>query len=537
MFKFCIIKLYIEAKVGTLMIEYFKKMLADIGMKECIINTVIVTALYIVISLQPYMLSKIFTNSGTNILVIGSIIIFSFLAQPLVNFPNNNMLQRIRKSSKKIIFESVAEKGFQYSLNHSLGKTQSLINEASFCVRNLYSEVFQFFFKSVIMAILYTSLLVRSDFKLGIIYLISVIIFLLFAYKTSSNSTSHIQTALNSSTKINEYVVDYFRNIDTIASRKTVNYEAGIYNELLNDEKNIYYHVQLLQDRKFLVQQIFLILLFALQFVYLMVFNENGRQLISESLLIMIYSIIVLSSFSKNVIVAKELFSRLNISLNKLDFNGGADVANVEHAKQQAGLKAENLGIKIREKKIFDDLNFSFKHDEKIHITGENGSGKSTLVKIISGLLKATEGSITISEEYTKSGEIAYFSQTSNLFNRTIRDNLLYPDGQDLDEKLIETLREVGFSGNNSELLTLLDEYPGDLDGQFSGGEKQRILLARMLLSSGKIVIIDELDSALDSAGKEAFTKIINEKMNDRLVLVISHSDKTGINFDREFSL
>lgn len=186
-------------------------------------------------------------------------------------------------------------------------------------------------------------------------------------------------------------------------------------------------------------------------------------------------------------------------------------------------------------RKIFRDLNLRIRSGEKIALVGLNGAGKTTLVKLICGLYHPTSGRILINgidlewlkkEEYHK--KIGVFFQDSKEFSFTIGENVSGLSEDEYDEvQVSQVLEKVGLFERVNSLKKGVHTYIGkeqDKEGiHLSGGELQKLLLARSLYHNPLFVILDEPASALDALSEQKLYESYNELIDDRGALFISH--------------
>ncbi|MFU0800434.1 MAG: ABC transporter ATP-binding protein/permease [Xylanivirga thermophila] len=192
-----------------------------------------------------------------------------------------------------------------------------------------------------------------------------------------------------------------------------------------------------------------------------------------------------------------------------------------------SSLTASNLGYSYDDKFVFNNLNFKITQKSKTAICGENGSGKSTLIKVISGLVKSYNGSLKINdiELYDVSleswrEEFAYVMQEPYLFAGTVKDNIRLGNLNAKDCDVQKVMEYVG-------ILYLSDRTVSMDMNDLSGGEKQRISIARALLKNTPILILDEPSNNLDEEGLRWLWNFIEEC--DKTLLFISH-EKSIIN-------
>ncbi|QZY55701.1 ABC transporter ATP-binding protein [Crassaminicella profunda] len=163
-------------------------------------------------------------------------------------------------------------------------------------------------------------------------------------------------------------------------------------------------------------------------------------------------------------------------------------------------------------KEALKDVNLSVLKGEVFGIMGENGGGKSTLLKNISGLIKPTKGKLLVN------GEVGYLSQNPNdyLFNDTVYEEIKYT----LDQKGINDLSRIEKVCDELDILKYKNKNPRDL----SGGEKQRVALASILVMEPEILILDEPTRGLDRNLKERLGTIIKELQNKgKTIILVTH--------------
>lgn len=198
-------------------------------------------------------------------------------------------------------------------------------------------------------------------------------------------------------------------------------------------------------------------------------------------------------------------------------------------------LQVKQLGYKAGDTPLLDNINLTLKEGQFTLITGPSGCGKSTLLKIIASLLSPTTGSIfycgddiaRLSPEAYRQ-QVSYCAQTPALFGDTVYDNLIFPwqirDMRPQPEKLLADLAQ----------FNLAEETLQKSINELSGGEKQRISLIRNLQFLPKVLLLDEMTSALDERNKHNVNEIIHRYVKEQRVGVlwvthdkneISHAD------------
>ena len=218
---------------------------------------------------------------------------------------------------------------------------------------------------------------------------------------------------------------------------------------------------------------------------------------------------------------------KLNIDLmtNKKKFNFDKIIS--------LNLKDLNFRYENKEKQILKNLNLELKTNQFIGIRGETGAGKSTLVDIITGLLKPESGSFTINEKKFSSlpknwhNNISYVPQNISLIDDTLERNIaLGINDKHIDRnKIMEVIKLSKL--NKFSQSSYIDSVLGENGLQVSGGEKQRIGIARALYYDRKIFIFDEATNALDENTEVGILENLRENLKDKIVIFISHKSTT----------
>lgn len=196
----------------------------------------------------------------------------------------------------------------------------------------------------------------------------------------------------------------------------------------------------------------------------------------------------------------------------------------------QIAVEIKNLSFAHEEKEALNDITLSINKGEKVALVGESGSGKTTLINIISGFLKPEDGKVLINgtdinkidkKEYVKS--ISIVPQFPHIFNMSIEDNVSLGSSADLEKLLsiYESTKVSDFAeGYEGKYKTQIGE--GE-KVELSGGEKQRIAIARALLKASGFFILDEPTSALDPETEEMLTSIFSKDLENRTLLIAAH--------------
>ncbi|MBA6363848.1 type I secretion system permease/ATPase, partial [Colwellia sp. BRX8-8] len=203
----------------------------------------------------------------------------------------------------------------------------------------------------------------------------------------------------------------------------------------------------------------------------------------------------------------------------------------VSRTKLSGNINAENISFKYpnAESDSLQPMSVKINQGERIAIVGHNGSGKTTLAKLLLGLYQPSKGSIQFDglnhrqihpSDLRKN--IGYLPQDIVLFHGTIRDNILFGTRQVTEYQLIRAVQLSGVSAFTDHNSQGLDQQVGESGSALSRGQRQSIVLARAILNSPQILLLDEPTASLDARAEKKFIEAINATAKDRTMLLIT---------------
>jgi subfamily B ATP-binding cassette protein MsbA len=204
----------------------------------------------------------------------------------------------------------------------------------------------------------------------------------------------------------------------------------------------------------------------------------------------------------------------------------------------------ENVTFCYEETPVLRNINLSIKAGEVVAFVGMSGGGKTSLVNLIPRFYDVTSGRILIDGRDIRDvslsslrSQIAIVTQQTILFNDTVRNNIAYGDIERTEDDIIGAARAANAHNFILKLPQGYDSNIGELGTKLSGGEKQRISIARALLKDAPILILDEATSSLDTEAEIEVQEALDNLMKGRTTLVIAHRLSTIRNADRIIAL
>ncbi len=250
-------------------------------------------------------------------------------------------------------------------------------------------------------------------------------------------------------------------------------------------------------------------------------------------------------------IINKLVTSTINLSVNKTslellyneilmkkDFEEKVPPINkIKKIVFNEKLELKNLSFKYPEQNenIFEDLNFSIKRGEIIGFVGESGAGKTTLVEIIMGLLEPTSGKLLIDNKHLLNKDnkknwyknISYVPQNIFLNDDSIRNNITFSESKISHLNYTKINKSIILSGLKNFVQSLENKSNtaiGEMGESISGGQRQRLGIARALYKEHQLLILDEPTSALDEKTEANFLEVIKKLTRKRTIIIISHN-------------
>lgn len=229
------------------------------------------------------------------------------------------------------------------------------------------------------------------------------------------------------------------------------------------------------------------------------------------------------------------LFKYLNVE------NGIKDKKDAKPAKIRNGeVEFRNITFRYKKNKVFENFNLKIKANEKVALVGHSGSGKSTLVKLLFRFYDPQKGKILIDGEDIKNfkqetlrGEMSVVPQECLLFDDTIWNNIKFSNPDAKDSEVWNAIRFAQLDRFIENLPKKEKTIVGERGVKLSGGEKQRVSIARALLANKKILVLDEATSSLDSKTEYEIQKDLAKLMKGRTVIIIAHRLSTIMKSDR----
>lgn len=420
--------------------------------------------------------------------------------------------------------------------SRSTGDILERINELS-NIKELFINIIISIFLDFILSLSTLIILINLNLRLTILVLIMIIVYIIYGVFITKKIRLSAEEVILKDTVYKSYLYETVSGIQTIKHLNKIDYYL----------KSIYQKFTLMLKTSFKFHKIILN-----QGIIKEIINELGMYIILVTGILLIkdnkLSIINLITFTSLVSYLTEPIKNVINYLPKMEYLKQSykkinDFIVIEEENLNDGVNFQNGDIEVSNlnysyngvKKTIDNLSLKINQNEKILLMGKSGAGKSTLCKLLLKLMKYEEGSIKINniriEDYSSHSirdNITYISQEEVLFSDTIKNNLISEENEILNDIIRICQIDKIIDKKPFRLNTYLLEQGSNL----SGGEKQKIILARGLLRNSKIIILDEALSEVPEADSKHILKNIVDYFQDRTIIYITHHEIKNV-FDR----
>ena len=442
---------------------------------------------------------------------------------------------RLETNLRKYGIEGLSKASFSFFDTHPSGKTRKIIDDNATDTHMIVAHLIPDNAGAILMPILLLVLGFFVSLKVGIILIILSIV-------------GGISLSMMTGEK--EFMKIYQESLETLSS-ETVEYVRGIQvikifgisvesfkalNTAIKNYSKYSLEYAMSCKRGFVGFQWFFFSFIAMVIpILLLFFNIEDPKMLAVELIMVLFlsgalfvSLMAIMYVSMYAFMGQSVVEKLEsifeeMNSNKLTFGSNEEFENYN-------ITFENVSFGYTDKKIINNLSFSLEENKSYALVGASGSGKSTIAKLISGFYKVDSGVIKIGNRSISSyseealiNNIAFVFQNVKLFKTSIYDNVKIGKA---DASYEEVMTAMNLAGCNS----ILDKFSereqtqiGTKGVYLSGGEKQRIAIARAILKDAKIIIMDEASAAVDPENEYELQRAFSNLIKDKTVIMIAH--------------
>jgi len=498
-------------------------------------------------------IEKIFINKDqTLIYVIPILIIIAFSTKGISLYMARSIMIRVAEEVKKSIqidmLSSIIKADTEQIENKHSGKYISNLNFDVNQITGMLSNAFLSLFKDGFTLIGLLTVMFIQNWRLSLIALIMIPLATLTAKKLGKRIGKVTTEAQEKSGDLNKYLIDLFKNHKIIKIFQRENFENSRSKKFVNEltEKSI--KILTVFIRATPIMEILTGIMIAILIFYsgILIVNEqlsiNNFFSFLAAMMLAYQPVRALATVNVNIgqgiSAGKRILPIIDIK-NKISLNDDQNEILIENAS----INFENVSFNYQSninKKILKNININIKGAKMTALVGHSGSGKSTLLNLIPRIYDPISGQILIDDQNIKNlnlsslrKQISIVDQNTTLFDDTVFNNIKYANpnaSRNEIYKAAEMSMSIDFINS---LEKKFETTIGENGVKLSGGEKQRLSIARAFLKNSKIILLDEATSSLDSETEEKIQQALETLISNKTTVVIAHRLSTILNSDK----
>ncbi len=497
-------------------------------------------------------IKELFINKSQNLIIlIPALIILAFIIKGaslyLAKVIMINVSEEVRKDIQTDMFASLIKADTQLVDNKHSGKfIGNLMNDVNMIV-NLISTAILNLFKDSLTLIGLLSVMFYQNWKLSLIAIIMIPL-ASFAARTLGKRIGKVSTQqMQRAGLLTSYLIEIFKNHKLIKIFQKENYEKKRANDLIHTLKEASRKINIVFVRASPIMESLTGIMIAL-IIFIsakLVINDELEvsNFFSFLAAMMLAYQPVRSLATLNIAVQQGLSGARRIipiidDENEIKDTVGAKDLIINNG--QIEFEKVEFNYLLNERQILNTINLSIPGRKMTALVGQSGAGKSTILNLIprfynvmGGDIKIDNQSIYSSTIFSLRKNISLVSQDTTLFDDTVRNNIAYAN-LDATQEQIEEAAKFSFADEFIEKLpNKYDTLIGENGVRLSGGEKQRLSIARAILKKSSIILLDEATSSLDAETENKIQKAISFLTQGKTTIVIAHRLSTILNSDK----
>lgn len=520
------------------MIEIFNLYMNNYYEKyKLFLNTfVIVTILYIILESVtiPVLIGNLITNINNPkkylyyILFVYTLILVLYYIKKRFE---SKLFPDLLTYSRTLFFSNLIDKYSENYKSLKMGSNVSRINLITYIFREYTTYLVDSIIPFSLISLFISLTLIFINYNLGLITLLSLIIFYIIIFMFIDTMFKKIKYISDSYYKMDNDYIDIFSSLmntylnnNEVKEKEKIQNSQNIYNLSLND-------YQILNTKLCISLYFIVILTSFISILYITIYSKDKNKVII--IILLIYFINSLLILSKNIPQTLNQYAIIKESNGYVKNLLNIHTNNLQKEIKSGKIELKNLSFGYKKNHIIlKNINLIIKDKDKVAIIGRSGSGKSTLSKILLKFYKY-QGEILIDDKNIKDintkylrTKILYGNQKTILYDMTVIDNIKYGNNSQ-SEYILKLLNDYELLDIFSGLKNGIYSESGVQGNELSGGMQKIVILLRTILKSEDsksfIVILDEPLAGLDSKTRKKVIKLINDKFNDKTLVIITH--------------
>lgn len=484
-------------------------------------------------------------NASVHSIKIVLYMTLSALLYAFSGIASHKLAFRLETNLRKKGIEGLADSSFRFYDLNSSGHIRKTIDDNAEKTHSAVAHMLPDNMQALLVPIFALALSFAISLRVGAV-IITLSIVSGFILKGMMGNGEFMKLYQDSLGKLSGETVEYIRGMQVVKIFGCKLKSFTALHEAIMDYSKFAYHYSISCKKPYVIYQLIFLGLIAIITIPLSFFLSDIRDpkmIAVELIMIFFLSGVMMVSFMKIMWAGQFIFTAKYAveSLEKLYSQMQED--KLSYGKrthfENYSIEFDDVSFSYGENKVFEDLSFSLSEKRTYALVGPSGSGKSTIAKLLSGFYKVDSGRIKIGgyplEEYTKETivkNISFVFQDSKLFKKTIYENVALADENATKEEVMKAMHLAGCAEIISKFKDKENTIIGSKGVYLSGGEIQRIAIARAILKKSPIVIMDEASAAIDADNEYELQKAFKNLMKDKTVIMIAHRMTSITNVD-----
>ena len=455
--------------------------------------------------------------------------------------------EEVKRDIQNDVFASLLKADTRIIDEKHSGKFIANLTNDVLLITNLLSTVVLNLFKDSLTLIGLLSVMFYQNWKLSLIAIIMIPLASIAAKSLGKRISKVSNQQMNRAGILTSYLMEMFKNHKLIKIFQREKYEKHRAFEFINNLKESTKKIAIVYVRASPIMEFLTGIMIAFLIFFaakLIVKNElevnNFFSFLAAMMLAYqpVRSLATLNiSVQQGISGAKRVLPIID-DVPQVKEKINAEILNIN----EGAISFENICFKYpnTEKEILKSINLNFSGGKMTALVGHSGAGKSTILNLIPRFYDSNSGDIKIDEQsiyhttiYSLRNNISLVSQDTTLFDDTIKNNIAYADAKASQDE-IEQAAKLSFADEFIEKMpNKYETLIGENGIRLSGGEKQRLSIARAILKKSPIILLDEATSSLDAETEDKIQKAINFLTKGRTTIVIAHRLSTILNSDK----
>lgn len=428
-----------------------------------------------------------------------------------------------------------------YFKTNNLGKITGIATNSAQIVNDLLTRSIMLLAQGIFMSIITTMAIFYFDHRMGWLCLFGIITYFMITEYQQKKSKDVAQNAVVGTQELVDSILEYVQGISVVKSYNLVgDANKKIQNVILQAKNNFFAQEKVFIPITGLQAVTFKIISFLMIFLSIRFYIDGSMDLFT-TIMMSICSFLLFSDLEQANIFSS-LLRLIEVSIDEINELLTAPLMDEKNKSIQIknhDIQIKNIEFSYDEKKIIDNISLMIPEKSTLAIVGGSGSGKTTLCNLITRFWDVDSGEINIGGENIKNFKLdellSKFSmvfQNVYLFNDTIANNIRFGKEDATQEEIEEACKKACCHNFIMELPDGYNTIIGEGGASISGGEKQRISIARAIIKDSPIIILDEATANVDPENEYQLQLAIDELTRSKTVIMIAHRLKTVKNAD-----